>query len=350
MVRRRRSAVTVTAVYLPAFDLLHRQHGLVAHRQLVDIGCSKGDIDRLVRGDRLVRLRRGVYADGEVWSAADPLRSRPLLMIRAAAMTLTSASYAFSHDSAAIVLDLGVPSTATALVHITRPKVHGDAVRAGIKHHRAPFDEDDVIVADGLPVLAPARTALDLAREHGRAAGLAACDAAMRRGVPRERLHETLATMFCWPGTSTMRWCADHADTGAESYLESQGRELVLELGIGRPRTQLGLTDGRREVWVDFHVARHMFEVDGMAKYPQDPEGARAALRREKARQDFIGGFKLGVSRITAYDCGAGRSAALRRLHREYTDTCDRFGTSMEDLSPFVLPPERRRTASSPRM
>lgn len=333
-------------MYLPAFALLQQQHGLISHRQLVALGCSRGDVERLLRAGRLVRVRRGVYADGDAWRAADPHRARPILHMRAAAMVLTSTEYAFSHDSAAIVLGMGAPAPATALIHITRHKVHGDAVRAGIKHHRAPAAKKDVIVRDELRILEPARTALDLAREHGRAAGLAGCDAALRMGVPREHLATALAGMSCWPGSTVMRWSIEHADAGSESYLESQGRDLVLELGIGRPQTQFGLTDGHREVWCDLRVGRHIFELDGLGKYPDDPTEARQALRKEKTRQDFIGGFKLGVSRVTAYDCGAGRATALVRLDREFRDTCRRFGTQIDDLAPFILPAERRRRSA----
>ena len=119
----------------------------------------------------------------------------------------------------------------------------------------------------------------------------------------------------------------------------------MLELGIGSPETQFGLADGRREVWCDIRVARHVFEVDGLLKYADDPEKARAVLRKEKERQDFISGFKLGVSRITARDCGPGRAAALVRLAREFEDTCRRFGTSIEDLRPFIVPRSLRRSA-----
>ncbi|WP_210443374.1 type IV toxin-antitoxin system AbiEi family antitoxin domain-containing protein [Nocardioides sp. SYSU D00065] len=328
-------------MYLPAVALLDRQHGLLASRQLLDLGCDRITVDRLVRTGRLVRVRRGVYADAEAW-AADPHRGQPVMRIRAAAMVLRSTAYVFSHDSAAILLSMGAPAPTTALVHVTRHKVHGDAVRAGIKHHRAPFDPADVREVDGLRVLPPARTALDLAREHGRSAGLAGCDAALRLGSTRDDLRRVLATMHCWPGTQVMRWCAQYADGGAESYLESLGRALVLELGIGTPQTQFGLSDGRREVWCDLRVDRHVFEVDGFDKYPAGAAESRAALRREKTRQDFIGGFKIGVSRITAYDCGAGHSAALARLHREFSDTCQRFGTSLDDLRPYVLPASRR--------
>lgn len=330
-------------MYLPTFALLRRQHGLITHAQLLEVVPHRGDVRRLVRAGRLVPVRRGVLADAEVWDAAERFRAKPLLRVRAAALTLQSTSYAFSHDSSSIILGMGAPVPEAALVHISRAKVHGDAERAGVKHHRAPFLEVEAGEVEGLRVLGPARTALDMAREHGRAAGLAACDAALRHGVTRAELVEAFERMHCWPGSTVMRWCIAHADAGAESYLESVGRELVLELGVGTPHTQFGLSDGRREVWCDIRVGRHVFEVDGLLKYPDDPAAARVVLRKEKERQDFIGGFKLGISRITAYDCGPGRTAALARLHREQADTARRFGASIEDLSPFVLPPTQRR-------
>lgn len=334
-------------MYLPAFALLRRQHGLITHAQLLTVVCHRSDIRRLIRSGSLTPIRRGVLVDAEVWNNAEHYRARPLLRIRAATLTLQSTTYVFSHDSSAIVLEMGAPRPETALVHITRRKVHGDAERAGVKHHRAPHLDSEVRVEEGLRVLDPARTALDIAREHGRAHGLAACDAALRCGSTRQDLEVAFGRMHCWPQSTVMRWCIEHADFHAESYLESLARDLVLELGVGTPQTQFGLTDGRREVWCDIRVFRHIFEVDGLLKYPHDdPEEARLVLRREKERQDFISGFKLGVSRITAYDCGAGRAAALTRLEREYADTCRRFGTAIDDLAPFVLPLSRRRQSA----
>ena len=340
------AALTVGRMYLPAFALMRRQHGLITHAQLLSVVSRPSDVRRLVRSGRLLHLRRGVLVDAEVWHAAEPYRAQPLLRIRAATLTLQCTTYAFSHDSSAIVQEMGAPQPEAALIHVTRRKVHGDAERAGIKHHRAPHLDSEVREVAGLRVLDPARTALDLAREHGRAHGLAACDAALRGGASLQELESSFGRMSCWPESTVMRWCIEHADPQAESYLESMGRELVLELGVGTPATQFGLTDGHREVWCDIRVSRHIFEVDGLVKYPADPEEARRVLRREKERQDFISGFKLGVSRITAYDCGAGRSAALARLDREYADTCRRFGTAIDDLMPFVLPASRRRQSA----
>ncbi|WP_242494667.1 hypothetical protein [Nocardioides zhouii] len=267
-----------------------------------------------------------------------------MLRMRAAALSLTSTPYAFSHDSSAIVLGMGAPDPRTALVHVSRRKVHGDAVRAGVKHHLAPYAAKDTLEVDGLVVLDRACTALDMVREHGRAHGLAACDAALRAGVPRSVLLDVLSIMDCWPHSRCMRWCIEHADHLAETYLESLVRDFVLELGIGRPELQFGLSDGLTTAFADIVVKRHFFEADGLLKYgPDNPSGLDplVVLAEEKRRHDFLTGFKLGGSRITYVDLFAGRRAALARAAREYADTCARFGTDTDDLTPYRV--ERRR-------
>ncbi len=324
-------------MYLPAIALIQSQDGLITSRQLSRAGLDPNDVRRLVTAERLLRLRRGVYVDGEAWAALDPYRGRPILRMRAARLSLTSRTYAFSHDSSAIILGMGAPDPRQSLVHVSRDKVHGDAERSGVKHHLAPYRPEDVCIREGLPVLGPARTALDMTREHGRAHGLAACDAAMRSGVTRAQLHDVLATMTSWPHSRCMRWCITHADALAESYLESLARDFVLELGIGRPELQVGLTDGHTTAFADICVRRHFFEADGLMKYaPDNPSGLAptTVLAEEKRRHDFLTGFKLGSSRLTYADLFSGRRAALARVAREYADTCARFGTDIYDLTP----------------
>lgn len=320
--------------------LLRSQHGLITRRQALAAGLDSRELRRLLSCGELVRVRHGVYADGDVWKELDPFRGRPLLRVRATGLTIRSSDYAYSHDSAALVHDMPVPDAREALVHISRSKVHGDAVRAGVKHHLAPYRPDQVVVVDGLRVLDVPRTALDLAREHGLVAGVAGCDAALRRGLPRSRLVEARADMWCWPFSRTMAEAVELADPGAESWLESEGRVFVVGLGLGRPQTQFGLTDGHRTVWCDARIGRHVFEFDGALKYAeQNPSGKPPSqvLWEEKRRQDFVTGFKLGVSRVTTHDCRAGRRAAEQRVMREYEDTCERFGTDITDLAPYVI-------------
>ncbi|WP_296601771.1 type IV toxin-antitoxin system AbiEi family antitoxin domain-containing protein [Nocardioides sp.] len=318
-------------------------HGLITRRRATAAGLDDADLRHLVKHGELVRLRRGVFVPSDHWASLGEFYGRPLLRIRAAQACLRS-DHVLSHDSAAMLLDLGCPDPRTASVHVTRPKVHGDADRAGIKHHLAPYADHQVVTLDGLRMLDRARTALDMAREHGLVAGVACCDAALRLGVTQEDLAAARSAMRCWPGSRVMDAAMRLADPGSESWLESEARLLVTSLDIGRPETQFGLTDGTRTVWCDMRVGRHLFEADGYLKYTAahalglDPG---RVLREEKQRQDFISGFKLGVSRITATDCHSGRDNARARLAREYADTCARFGTDISDLAPYVV--RRRR-------
>lgn len=319
-------------------------HGMVARATAVAAGLDDSDLKKLKREKRLLPLRPGVYVDATVWRESDPFRARPLLRIRAAQHVLRC-EHVLSHDSAALVLRLGAPDPSRALVHVTRRKVHGDAVRAGVKHHLAPYADRQVLVVDGFRVLDHARTALDMAREHGLVAGVACGDAALRAGATRDDFANARAAMFCWPQSRVMDAALDLLDPGAESWLESAGRVFVTGLGIGRPKTQFGLTDQGRTVWCDLRVGRHVFELDGWLKYLPDRvrRDPQAVLREEKKRQDFISGFKLGVSRITQEDLHRHPEQTRRRLLREYTDTCARFGTDVADLAPYRPRTPRRR-------
>ena len=323
---------------MPLDDLLPLdEHGLVTRAEAVGLGLTDGDLRALQRDDRLLLLRRGVYVDAAVWRAADPFRGQPLLRIRAAEKVLRC-DHVLSHDSAALILGLGAPDPRQALVHVTRRKVHGDAVRAGVKHHLAPYRDEQVVSTEGFRVLDPARTALDMGREHGLVAGVACCDAALRQGARRGDLAEARVDMWCWPESRVMDAALELADPGAESWLESEGRVFVTSLGIGRPQTQFGLTDGRRTVWCDLRVGRHVFELDGARKYLSDDLAGRSVeqvLWEEKERQDFVTGFKLGVSRITSSDLRRRPEDTRRRALREYHDTCARFGTDIADLAAY---------------
>jgi hypothetical protein len=319
--------------------LVRTQHGLITRRQLREAGLDVRQVRRLLARSDLLPLRRGVYVERDRWDSLEPYREQPVLRIRAARLTL-GGDYVLSHDSSAIVQGLGAPDPTRALVHVTRAKVHGDAVRAGVKHHLAPYSSHQVRMVDGLPVLDAARTALDMAREHGLVAGVACADAALRAGATKQQLVAARSRMWCWPFSSVMDETLALTDPGAESWLESEARVLVCGLGIGRPETQFGLTDGHRTVWCDLRVGRHFFEVDGALKYDDynlSDRPPREVLLAEKRRHDFVTGFKLGGSRITAHDCRAVRRAAEARLLREYTDTCARFGTDISDLAPYIV-------------
>lgn len=327
--------------YLPAMA----QHGLITHKQALAARLEPRDIALLVLSGAWVRLRKGVYVDGETYRAMEPFREAPLLRIRAASLAMRSPAI-FSHDSAAIVLKMGAPDPRTSAIHVARRHHRATTTSGGILIHGALFAPDDVIEVDGLTVLDRARTAVDMTRLHGLWPGMAACDAALRLGVTRAELESVAEHMRKWPHKLLIDRAIALADGGAATYLESLARGLVHDLGIGTPETQFGLSDGTRSIWGDIRVGRHIFEPDGKLKYflTQLGKTPEQILWEEKKRQDFITGFKLGVSRITTYDCWDGRPAALRRLSREYHDTVTRFGTDISDLAPYILATSNRVT------
>lgn len=322
--------------YLPAVA----QHGLITHQQALRAGLGPREIARLVDEAVWVRLRKGVYADRAAYADLDPHRAAPLLRIRAAQLVIER-SLVFSHDSSALLHGLGVPDATKCSVHVARPEHRATRTSGGIVTHGAPFGTHEVVEIDGLRAIGPARTAVDMVRFHGLWPGVAACDAALRRGVTREDLLAAAERMQGWPFKTVVDRAIEEADPGAESYLESLGRGLVIELGIGTPCTQFVLTDGHRTIRGDIRVNRHVFEIDGKLKYFLQQQGLtpEEVLWEEKKRQDFITGFKLGVSRITWFDCHGGREAARRRLAREYADTVTRFGTGTADLTPYLQRP-----------
>ncbi|PUA79773.1 type IV toxin-antitoxin system AbiEi family antitoxin domain-containing protein [Nocardioides currus] len=320
--------------YLPAVA----QHGIITHPQALAAGLSARDIARLVVAGDWVRLRRSAYVDGDSYRALDPFREAPLLRIRAASLTMPR-PVVFSHDSAAIILGLGVPDARASAIHVSRPERRATITSAGVVKHGALFRPDQVLEVSGLRVLDAARTALDMTRLHGLWPRMAACDAALRLGVTHADLEGAARPMVGWPFKHRVDRAVALADDGAETYLESLGRGLVHDLGVGHPQTQFGISDGTRTIWGDIRVGRHLFETDGKLKYflEQQDMTPHHVLWEEKLRQDFIAGFKLGVSRITMHDCLAGRPAALRRLAREYAGTVARFGTDISDLAPYVV-------------
>ena len=197
---------------------------------------------------------------------------------------------------------------------------------------------------DGVVVLDAARTAIDIAREHGLEAGVVAIDSARLRGVRLEDLWAAVEPMWRWPGITTARAALELSDARAESAGESLARMLLEELGLGPIETQFEIRDDVRWARCDLRVGRHLVEFDGFLKYQRrdlddrrriDPE---QVVWEEKQRQDWLLGYHLGMSRLIWADLwGDRRRLAMERVAREYALTCARFGSSIDDLAHLVV-------------
>ena len=308
------------------------QRGLVTRAQARDAGYRGPELRGLTAvGGAWVVVRRGVYAERASWAALTEV-DRWKLRDRAALLTARSAGE-LSHDSAARFHRLPLVLLRSELTHVTRADVQGSRTEHGVKHHRGALPSSGRAILEGLPVTGLARTALDVAREHGLPTGLAVCDAALRQGLrPRDFARE-LSRMAHWPGIVAGRDAAHLADARAENAAESLARLLVLELGIGEPEPQFALLLHDRIVWCDLRVGNHVFEFDGRVKYVGRAAGgvavraAEEVVWAEKERERLVCAEGLGLSRIIWSDFfGSARERAVRRLRAEYAVTAARFG------------------------
>lgn len=302
---------------------------------------AEHQIDRLVRTGRWVSVRRGVYAETAYVSLLTTHPQQRMLADRAGSLRVAG-PHVMSHHSSAYLLDLGVLHEPTPTTHVGRPGIVGSHLRHGVKHHLAPYSPDQIASVDGVPTLDATRTALDIARECGYLQGLVAADSALRGGATRRDLERAMGAMTCWPYSTVVRDVVASASPQTDSVAETLGRDFVSQLGYGVPQAQFGLSADGRTVWCDLRLGRHFFEIDGFVKLlPPEAGGVATAppmetIRLEKERQDFVTGFKTGVSRLTWNDFfGTARQRALQRCDREFLDTCARFGTDISDLARF---------------
>ena len=214
--------------------------GLITRPEALDLGVSPLDIVHLVRGGEWVIVRRGVYAQRQLWDSLDEFAGRPLLEREQRFARCGEVGYSAT-TRLRTPLEMAILTPEDPFVHVTRPGWTGAWTEFGVKHHLARYLPEQVVDVGGLRALDLARTAVDIARERGVPDGVAACDSAMRMGVPRSALVAAYEPMRNWPGVRSVRTAVELADPGAQNPNESLGRMLVTELGYGRPETQFPL-------------------------------------------------------------------------------------------------------------
>jgi len=309
--------------------------GLITYAQALDLGLSPGEVRRLRRQGEWVKVRRGVYTSSELWESLDELRGRPRLIARAVVLTMRRA-WVLSHNSAADELDLATLRPPVPLTHITRPGWTNAWTENEVAHHLARFRADQVLEINGMRVLDAARTAVDIAREHGVMHGIVVCDSARRGGVTQAELVAAYEPMEQWPGIRAAHTSVELSDPRAENVHESLGRHLVLEAGIGEPDCQFPIRTADGVKWCDIRVGNHMIETDGEIKFIPVEEGgvAQKASHQvawdEKKRQRLIGDRGTVVTRVIWEDYwGRRREEAIRRLQADHAESVRRFGREL---------------------
>ncbi len=251
------------------------------------LGAQDGDVRALIAASLWVRLRRGVYGDRAFVGASADRRHREMA---AALLAACGGGTVVSHLSGARLAGLPTPyGELPDGVEVTRrPPRHGNPP-AGSRIHVADFDDADIVVVDGIPVLGGPRLALDCAITMAPPDALAVVDAMLRRGlVSPDQLDAARLGEQGRGGSARARRVLELADGGSESWFESASRWWLLDAGIPRPELQHELSGpgwlARVDMW--FEEGRVVGEADGAGKYAG--EDGKRVLIEEKRREDRI--------------------------------------------------------------
>ena len=273
--------------------------------QVLDSGLSERMLESAVHDGTLVRVHRGHYTDGAIWSS---LWEEGRHLLRAVAFARSSPDPVFTHASAAALWGLPLYGVRDDFVHTLIAGTRHSRRAPGIMRHALAVDEHDVVTRHGLRCTSLVRTTFDLSRTLPREGAISAGDASL--GIAAVRRHvqdaeqaaiwrdELLALSASGArGARQARWVAEFADGRAELPGESVSRYRMSELGFRDVALQIPVrgSDGR-EYFLDFGFrgARKFGEFDGDAKY-LDPELRNAptaahVVLAEKHREDEVRG------------------------------------------------------------
>lgn len=298
--------------------------GIFSRAQARAFGVEDVVLRGWIRSGAVMRMMRGWYAvslPDDVWQAH---RLRCLAVARS-----HPGSLAISHYSAAVWHGLPIDDADAQVVQAMRRSGHGRRTPNLVLHEPAPADplggtgepNDSAAVppdparaaaarwparpielapapAAGkmpelpypVPVASPALAIMQTGLTGGPLGALMAADAALHRGVVREKeLQFELARFRRVPGIAQVRAALALCDPKCESPAETKLRWVLVGLGWAF-RTQVAITtEGcSYRVDVELDAAPVVIEVDGAVKYAGGVDQGRRVVLLEKQREDRI--------------------------------------------------------------
>jgi hypothetical protein len=176
----------------------------------------------------------------------------------------------------------------------------------GIRTWADRIADDEVVMLRGIPVTAPARTALDLASRYPRDMAVELIDALARATRLKMADVELLAERYKGRrGIRRALGALDLVDAGAESPRETWLRLLLIRAGFPRPRTQIPVHDAYGQLvavldmgWEDVKIA---------ADYEGDHHRTdRRRFNRDIRRAEAVAELGWIDVRVTAEDTPGG--------------------------------------------
>jgi very-short-patch-repair endonuclease len=133
----------------------------------------------------------------------------------------------------------------------------------GIVVRNERIEADEIVELDGLPVTTPDRTAFDLARHLPRDAAVVHLDSLARATDVKSADILLLAQRYPRArGLPRSRIALGLMDGGAQSPKETELRLLLIDAGLSAPRTQIRVSDGLNEAFIDMGYDEPMVGLD----------------------------------------------------------------------------------------
>ena len=308
--------------------------GVFSRAEAIGSGETDKSLLQAQRAGVIVRLRRGMYVAGDIYSSSDNA-GRHLLLARAA-LAAQQGEAVLAGISAAALHGFALYDQDLSVVHLLRLDAGSGRRAAQANHHRRlpPLTETELGVFGGVRAVSPARAVWEVAALSSLEAAVVTADAALRREPTLKSALLELQPRFAnTPGSRTARLAMRLADGRSESPGESITRVQFHRFDIPQPEPQFEVRDasghllGRSDFgWDEF---RHLAEFDGKEKYEKyrrPGESVSACVVREKSREDQMRGSCWGMSRFVwatvmpaqAARTMAGLHQALRQSRRLY--------------------------------
>lgn len=267
---------------------------ILLRRDLIAAGWVDRDIYRGVRAGHLVKVRYGAYVLSELVAGLDEVG---MMRVRSRAVLRTAhPSSVLSHQNS--LAEYGIPLFGVSLLQTNLTRTDGKAGRkeAGVVHHRGALTPDDWSVLDDVPVIKPARAAVEVALMAGSEAGLVAANGVLQSGLADiEELQRVAKIVERWSNSLSLRLVLARCEPKLQSVAEVRTWHLFHDRSIPRPKPQVEVRDERG--WlvgiVDFLWREHgvFLEFDGRIKYERfrrPDESLEEYLMREKRREEQI--------------------------------------------------------------
>jgi hypothetical protein len=216
---------------------------ILLRREAIADGMSDAALRRAVRAGELVKVRHGAYVAQERWAAADH-RERHVITARAIHRTHGD-RIAFSHHTAAVLHELDLWKVSLGQVHLTRADGKHGRHAGDLIHHEGELVATDIEVVRGLPVVAPARAALESASLGSVEQGLVTVDSALRLGLcDLDEVERRRAATEHWPDSLGLQVVVSLADARHGSAGEARTAHLLWRANLPRPIPQYEVWEG----------------------------------------------------------------------------------------------------------